>query len=79
MKKLVLAFVFASATATSVFAAEIEGTVDSIDIDNMMITLSDGNGYKVAEGIPLDLLIEGAKVILNTNDDGTATDIMLIE
>ena len=77
MRKLVLAFiVFASTTA---FAAEIEGTVENVDLDNMMITMADGTEYKVAEGMPLEILAEGAKVILNTDDDGTATDIMLID
>jgi hypothetical protein len=80
MKKLVLAFiVFAATTINAAYSAEIEGTVESVDIDNMMITLADGNEYKVSQDIPLELLAEGANVILNTDDDGTATDIMLID
>lgn len=79
MKKFALALIIIAATTASAFAAEIEGTVENIDLDNMKITLADGKEYKVAQGIPLEILAEGANVILNTNDDGTATDIMLID
>ena len=80
MKKLVLALCFAATSFAAAFAAEVEGTVESVDLENMMITLDNGTDYKVSGNIPLDLLAEGAKVVVNINDaDEIITDIMLIE
>ncbi len=46
------------------FAAEAEGQIQSIDKDNLTITLSDGKSYKLPGEFDVDALKEGMDVIL---------------
>jgi Cu/Ag efflux protein CusF len=49
-------------SAAGVWAADIEGKIQSVDTSGRMIVLEDGTRLSVAEGLAMDNLKEGAKV-----------------
>lgn len=52
----------------SAYAADIEGTVQSVDPATRSITLDDGKIYVVPESIKVDGLAAGAKVKVTVDD-----------
>lgn len=79
MKKFILSLAVALATITSVHAAEIAGIVASVDSENMIIMLQDASEIKVADGVSLEDIEEGTNVMIMTDDDGMATEILISE
>jgi hypothetical protein len=79
MKKFILSLAVALATIASVNAAEVKGIVSSVDSENMMIMLQDESEYKIADGVSLEGIEEGTDVMIVTDDDGVATEILIAE
>jgi uncharacterized protein DUF1344 len=51
--------------AGAAWAADIEGTVKSVDTTDRVIELQDGTRVYAAEGMPIEQIQEGAKVKLS--------------
>ncbi|MBC7281343.1 DUF1344 domain-containing protein [Hoeflea sp.] len=80
MKTMILAAASVLAMAGAAFAAEVEGVVTSYDPATRMIVLESGETFSLADGVELDGLVPGGKVVI-TYDDGTtdATEISIVE
>lgn len=78
-KTLLTAVSFVAMTAAA-FASEVEGTVTNYDPDTRMIVLESGEAFRLAEGVQLDGLQPGGKVVI-TFDEGTtdATSIAVMQ
>jgi hypothetical protein len=65
MKRILIGAVAALVMMTgAALAAEAEGQIQSIDKDNLTITLSDGKSYKLPGEFDIDALKEGMDVVL---------------
>jgi hypothetical protein len=62
------------------FAGEVEGVVTNYDPATRMIVLESGEAFRLADGVELDGLQPGGKVMI-TFDDGTtdATSVAVME
>ena len=68
-----------AATLTA-HAAELQGTVTSIDLDANTIVLEDGTTLTVAEDVDMSEVQEGDAVFITTDDStGDVVDIMVSE
>lgn len=66
--------------AGAAFAGEVEGVVSSYDEATRMIVLESGEAYRIADGIDLDGLQTGGKVVITYNDGTTdATSVAVME
>ncbi|HET9535813.1 MAG TPA: DUF1344 domain-containing protein [Mesorhizobium sp.] len=68
--------------SSAVLAAEAEGQIQSIDKENLTITLSDGKSYKLPGEFDVDALKEGMDVILaydQVGGENLITDMELSE
>lgn len=68
MNKFLATTVASLAFIGSAYAADIEGTVQSVDPATRSITLDDGKIYVVPESIKVDGLEAGAKVKVTVDD-----------
>lgn len=68
MNKFLATTVASLAFIGSAYAADIEGTVQSVDAATRSITLDDGKIYVVPESIKVDGLAAGAKVKVTVDD-----------
>lgn len=68
--------------SSAALAAEAEGQIQSIDKENLTITLSDGKSYKLPGEFDVDALKEGMDVILaydQVGGENLITDMELSE
>lgn len=80
MRKALIAMVATLAATASVFAAEMQTGVESIDFDARAIVLSNGETLTVAEGVDFSSIEAGDIVNIITDDaTGEITEIMIAE
>ncbi|MEP3439674.1 MAG: DUF1344 domain-containing protein [Hoeflea sp.] len=80
MMKTILAAASVLAMAGTAFAAEVEGVVTNYDPATKMIVLESGEAFSVADGVELDGLQPGGKVVITYNDGTTdATAVSVVE
>jgi Cu/Ag efflux protein CusF len=68
--------------SSAALAAEAEGQIQSIDTDNLTITLTDGKSYKLPGEFDVEALKEGMDVILaydQVGGENLITDMQLLE
>lgn len=68
MNKFLATAVASLAFIGAAYAADIEGTVQSVDPATRSITLEDGKVYVIPETIKVDELAAGAKVKVTVDD-----------
>jgi hypothetical protein len=80
MKKIFITTVSVLSFASAAYAAEVEGVVTNYDPATKMIVLESGEAFTIADGVQLDGLQPGGKVVI-TYDDGTtdATAVSVLE
>ncbi|QPC87002.1 DUF1344 domain-containing protein [Mesorhizobium sp. NBSH29] len=69
-------------SAGAALAAEAEGKIKSIDMDKLMITLSDGKSYKLPGEFDVEALEEGGEVYLaydEVNGENLITDMEITQ
>ena len=73
--RLILSSMLAGATLIGstilAFAGEGQGVIETIDLDNRMITLTDGSEWQAEEGVSLDGLVAGDSILV-VFEDGTS-------
>ncbi|WP_299860432.1 DUF1344 domain-containing protein [uncultured Hoeflea sp.] len=80
MKKTILTAFAVFAMAGAAFAGEVEGVVTSYDPTTRMIVLESGEAFRLADGVELDGLQPGGKVVVTFNDGTTdATSVAVME
>jgi len=79
MKKLFAVLAASTAMLVSAYAAEVEGTVKSVDVANATIVLEDGTSLKVAADVKLDGIAAGTKVKATTNDANAVTAVEVVK
>lgn len=80
MMKIVLASVSVMAMTGAAFAAQVEGVVTNYDPSTKMIVLENGEAFSLADGVQLDELQPGGKVLITYNDGTTdATAVSVVE
>ena len=80
MMKIVLASVSVMAMTGAAFAAQVEGVVTNYDPATKMIVLESGEAFSLADGVQLDELQPGGKVLITYNDGTTdATAVSVVE
>jgi opacity protein-like surface antigen len=80
MKKFLVAMSATLVAISTAYAAEMEGVVQSVDMDTMMIMMEDGTSVKAAEGVDISGVEAGDKVMVMTDDgSGEATEVMVSE
>lgn len=77
MKKTLAAVAAAGFAATTLvagtaYAAEVEGTVESVDPTTRTITLDDGTTYTAEASVDLESLSEGDQVTVEVDDTTTS-------
>ena len=68
--------------SAAAFAAEAEGTIQSVDRDNLTITLENGRSYKLPGEFDVEAIQEGMHVLLaydKVGDENMITDMELSE
>jgi len=80
MKKFLITTVSVLGLTGTAYAAEVEGVVTNYDPATKMIVLESGEAFTLADGVQLDNLQPGGKVVI-THDDGTtdATAVTVVE
>ncbi len=82
MRILISAICAAFLMTSAAFAAEAEGKIKSIDVDNLTITLDDGQAYKLPGEFDMDSIKEGMEVLLaydKIEGQNLITDMQLSE
>lgn len=80
MKKTVLTAFAMFAMAGTAFAGEVEGVVTNYDPATRMIVLESGEAFRLTDGVELDGLQAGGKVVVTFNDGTTdATSVAVME
>ena len=82
MRILISAICAAFLMTSAAFAAEAEGKIKSIDMDNLTITLDDGQAYKLPGEFDMDSIKEGMEVLLaydTIEGQNLITDMQLSE
>ncbi|MDN2565439.1 DUF1344 domain-containing protein [Aquibium sp. A9E412] len=76
MKKLLATLAATGFLALSAQAAEVEGTVQSVDPAARMIVMEDGTAYTADGAVDLESLTVGSSVTLTVDDaSGTVTAV----
>lgn len=71
MKRFILASVISVALLSShAFAGEVEGTINSVDVANYVMTLDDGQTYNLPQEFDITLIGEGMRVSLAYDEQG---------
>ncbi|WP_394688301.1 DUF1344 domain-containing protein [Hoeflea sp.] len=80
MMKTIVTTVSLLTMAGAAFAGEVEGVVTNYDPATRMIVLESGEAFRLVDGVQLDGLQPGGKVMI-TFDDGTtdATSVAIME
>jgi Cu/Ag efflux protein CusF len=79
---LAAALMLSTMFSTGAFAAEAEGKIQTVDRDNLTITLENGNSYKLPGEFDVDAIKEGMQVLLaydKVGDQNMITDMELSE
>ena len=85
LKGTVLAAVFATGMALAggiAHAADDEGKIARVDVENLTITLDNGNTYKLSGEFDIEALEVGTEVVLaydTINGQKTVTDLVTYE
>jgi Cu/Ag efflux protein CusF len=82
MRTLIGALCVAILTTVAAFAAEAEGKIKSINVDDQTITLDDGKSYKLPGEFDMDSIKTGMEVLLAYDEIGgqnLITDMQLPE
>lgn len=70
-------------TSAPVLAADTEGTITSVDIETMTITLEDGSSYRLPAEIDMSAVADGMEVVIayrvNESGEKQITDMLLPE
>lgn len=70
-------------TSAPVLAADTEGTITSVDIETMTITLQDGSSYRLPAEIDMSAVADGMEVVIayrvNESGEKQITDMLLPE
>ncbi|WP_269930587.1 DUF1344 domain-containing protein [Aminobacter sp. HY435] len=72
MNKILATTIASLAFIGAAYAADVEGTVQSVDPATRSITLEDGKTYVVPESISVEGLAAGAKVKVTVDDTSGA-------
>lgn len=72
MNKILATTIASFAFIGAAYAADVEGTVQSVDPATRSITLEDGKTYVVPESISVEGLAAGAKVKVTVDDTSGA-------
>ena len=70
MRILIGAVVAALMLATAAYAAEAEGQIKAIDMDNLTITLDNGKSYKLPGEFDVEAIKEGMEIVLAYDEVG---------
>lgn len=80
MKKFIITAASVLSLTGAAYAAEVEGVVTNYDPATKMIVLESGEAFHVADGVQLDALQPGGKVVVTYNDGTTdATAVTVAE
>ena len=80
MRSLLVAVAVAILASTAAHAAEAEGLIRKIDVENSTITLDDGKSYKLPGEFDADSLKEGMDIVLaydKVDGENLITDMQL--
>ncbi|MFC5585487.1 DUF1344 domain-containing protein [Nitratireductor kimnyeongensis] len=77
MKKILAVLATSGFLTLSAYAAEVQGTVASIDVATRTIALDDGTVYTAGEGVDLASVAAGATVTLTIDD--TTNEVTSVE
>ena len=80
MRSLIGALAAVLMLSTAAFAAEAEGKIQTVDRDNLTITLENGKSYKLPGEFDIDALKEGMQVLIaydKVGDQNMITDMEL--
>ena len=79
---LAAALMLSTTVSTGALAAEAEGKIQTVDRDNLTITLENGNSYKLPGEFDVEAIKEGMLVLLaydKVGDENMITDMELSE
>jgi uncharacterized protein DUF1344 len=79
---LAAALMLSTIVSTGALAAEAEGKIQTVDRDNLTITLENGNSYKLPGEFDVEAIKEGMQVLLaydKVGDENMITDMELSE
>ncbi|MDF1609663.1 DUF1344 domain-containing protein [Hoeflea sp. YIM 152468] len=80
MNKLFITTVSVLGMAGAAYAGEVEGVVQNYDPATNMIVLESGEAFSLADGLELDGVQPGGKVVITYNDGTTdATSVAVVE
>ena len=82
MRSLTGALAAALLFSTAAFAAEAEGTITTVDTDNLTITLENGKSYKLPGEFDVDAVKQGMHALIaydKVGDENMITDMELTE
>lgn len=82
MRKIIGAFAALALSAVAAFAAQAEGTIQSIDKETMIITLDDGKSYRLPGEFDMSAISEGMEILVaydKVGDQNLITDMQLPE
>ncbi|WPZ12897.1 DUF1344 domain-containing protein [Nitratireductor rhodophyticola] len=77
MKKILAALAATGFLTLSAYAADVQGTVQSVDPATRTIALEDGTVYTAGEGVDLASISAGASVTLTIDD--TTNEVTSVE
>ncbi|MDV2964379.1 DUF1344 domain-containing protein [Nitratireductor aquimarinus] len=80
MKKILATLAATGFLTLSAYAAEVQGTVQSVDAETRTIALDDGTVYTAGEGVDLASIASGAAVTLiidDTTNEVTSVDAQM--
>ncbi|QDZ02014.1 DUF1344 domain-containing protein [Nitratireductor mangrovi] len=72
MKKILSALAATAFLASAAYAAEVQGTVQSVDPATRTITLEDGTSYTADQAVDLSTVVAGDKVMITVDDTTTS-------
>jgi len=79
MKKLFAVLAASAAMLVAAHAAEVEGTVKSVDAATATIVLEDGTELKAGADVKLDGVEAGKKIKATTDDANTVTAVEVVQ
>ncbi|HTV68990.1 MAG TPA: DUF1344 domain-containing protein [Rhizobiaceae bacterium] len=76
MKKILATTLASLAFIGMAYAATVEGVVQTVDPATRTVTLADGQSFVAPEGVALDTLQPGAKIMITVDDTtGSVTKV----
>jgi Cu/Ag efflux protein CusF len=82
MRTLIGAVAAALMLSIAAHAAEAEGSIKAIDMDNLTITLDNGQSYKLPGEFDVEAIKEGMDIVLaydKVGGENLITDIQILE